>query len=391
MKISLGLADFFILALVLQGLILAALLLYTSKKISSNRWIAYFILVVAETTLFMEFQYSGLSQKHSELIPFMLVLRLAIGPLLYFYTRSLTYGDRKLGFKDYIQFLPVLLDMQPQIIYLLYITGILSIPAVTDFYFLPQTQDFLFNHTIFDNLPTFLSLVIYSTLSYRMVNKAIAGGDLSKYKLADLKWVKNLLYGFFALVAIYIFNTVLIATIGWNGYIVYFLYIPVTLFIYWVGMSTYFRQSKMYSDDVVQYNTIPAKVYYSDNEAAKYHQLLVELMEKDRLYLDPQLKLDVLVARLNLPEKLISNLLNQHIGKNFNDFVNEYRIAEAKIKLKDPAFNKFTIAAIAYECGFNSLATFQRCFKQFTGTTPSKYQNGFSSINLQVNTTQIPI
>jgi AraC-like DNA-binding protein len=71
--------------------------------------------------------------------------------------------------------------------------------------------------------------------------------------------------------------------------------------------------------------------------------------------------------------------------------VNEYRVAEAKRKLAEPASAKFTIAAIAYDCGFNSLATFQRCFKQFTGITPSQYQNEMISGETVPDATQIPI
>lgn len=129
----------------------------------------------------------------------------------------------------------------------------------------------------------------------------------------------------------------------------------------------------MAADDVITYNKVPAKVYFADEDAAAYAKQLVGLMTNDHLYLDPLLKLDTLAAKLKLTERAISNLLNQHIGKNFNDFVNEYRVEAAKIKLADPGFDQYTIAAIAYECGFNSLATFQRCFKQFAGITPSQY------------------
>lgn len=129
----------------------------------------------------------------------------------------------------------------------------------------------------------------------------------------------------------------------------------------------------MATDDVITYNKVPAKVYFADEDAAAYGKQLANLMVNDHLYLDPLLKLDTLASKLKLTERAISNLLNQHIGKNFNDFVNQYRVEAAKIKLADPGFDQYTIAAIAYECGFNSLATFQRCFKQFTGITPSQY------------------
>lgn len=371
MKISLGIVDILILSLALQGLVLSGLLFYSSRKINSNRWIAAFIFVISETTLVMEAMSSGFLMEHTRLIPFFLVLRMALGPLIYFYTRSLLYGNKKLRSRDYLHFLPILLDMQPQVIYLLYVTGILSIPSVQHFYFLPATQNVLFHQTVLNNLPSFFSLLIYSGASYYMMGGELKDPAISVYKVTDLKWLKNLLLLIFALISFWLITILFSYVSGWNNYI---LYIPATVFIYWLGMSAYLRQSKMSENDILEYNKPPTKVYFSDDEADKYHRQLIALMETGRFYLNPVLKLDFLAGQLALNERSISNLLNQHVGKNFNDFINEYRIEEAKKKLGDASFQQFTIASIAFDCGFNSLATFQRCFKQFTGVTPSEYQ-----------------
>jgi len=144
-------------------------------------------------------------------------------------------------------------------------------------------------------------------------------------------------------------------------------------------------------DDLAAYQKAPVKIYFSPDEAGLYRNQLFILMERDQLYLNPALKIDLVAEKLALSEKLVSNLLNQHLGKSFNDFINEYRVLEAKKKLADIAYSKFTIASIAFDCGFNSLATFQRCFKQFAGITPSQYQNDQNSLFLQQNSTQIPI
>jgi AraC-like DNA-binding protein len=203
-----------------------------------------------------------------------------------------------------------------------------------------------------------------------------------------LKWLKNLLHLVFALSAIFLLTILLAFVSSWNNYL---LYIPATLFTYWLGMATYIRQSKMKAADVVEYTNVPAKIYFTEAHADQYHHQLICLMEKEQIYLNPLLKLDLIAGKLSLSEKAVSSLLNQHIKKNFNDFVNEYRVLEAKKKLAEPASSQFTIAAIAYECGFNSLATFQRCFKQFTGITPSQYQNSLKPGKTETNNAQIPI
>ena len=76
----------------------------------------------------------------------------------------------------------------------------------------------------------------------------------------------------------------------------------------------------------------------------------------------------------SLTPHLLSQLLNEHVGENFAQFVNRHRIEEAKAQLVDPAYQHFTIAAIAEEVGFNSTSAFNAAFKKITGATPSKYR-----------------
>ena len=366
---------FIILSLAVQGLVLAGILFYSAKKIPANFWLAAFILTNAQTTLVSLGMSAGFFMKHLWLIPLTPLIRMAIGPLLYFYVRSVVNGGKKLSGKDYLHFLPLLLDSKYQVIYILSHTGILSIPLVQQFYFSPGTQQFLFSASPLDNIPILLSIIIYGIASYKMVVNATRDQELSPYKLADIKWIKILLGMVLAVIFIFIVCIFFRIMDGrWNYYI---LHIAVTIAIYWLGMSAYVRQAKMQPSEIFEYNTPSSKVFFSDNEAANHHKQLRLMMETDQLYLDPGIKLISLADKIGISENALSNLLNQHIGKNFNDFINEYRIETAKKKLLDPAFSRFTIAAISYDCGFNSLATFQRCFKQFTNTTPSQYQKAF--------------
>lgn len=380
-EILLPVPDLFILFLAMQGLILSGILFYSSRKISSNRWIALLLFLISETTVFAELKANGLFDRYPSIIPYLLVLRLAIGPTIYFYARSLIYGSEKLTGKDYLHFSPVLYDLKVQIIYLMFATGLLSIPSITDFYFSAGTQHFFFwQPWIFENIPTLISMIIYSVLSYRITSKAIKNTALTTYKLADLKWLRMLIYFILALITVFFINIIW----SWSNY---FLFIPAISFVYWLGMVTIMRQSKMTTGDIQEYNKPPVKVHFTITEATSYQQQLITLMEQDKTYLDPGLKLEVLADKLSLSEKLVSSLLNQHIGKNFNDFVNEYRVKEAQKRLVEPSQSQFTIAAIAADCGFNSLATFQRCFKQIVGITPSQYQNGLKVNDLLPNVT----
>jgi len=74
-----------------------------------------------------------------------------------------------------------------------------------------------------------------------------------------------------------------------------------------------------------------------------------------------------------IAQKNISAVLNQHLHKSFNEFVNEYRVHAIKERLLKGETHHFTIAGIAYEEGFNSLPTFQRAFKSILGQTPKEF------------------
>ena len=71
----------------------------------------------------------------------------------------------------------------------------------------------------------------------------------------------------------------------------------------------------------------------------------------------------------------LSGIINGLLGMNFYDFINHYRVEEFKQMCRDSSKRKLTIIALAYDCGFNSKATFTRVFKKNTGITPGEYFN----------------
>ena len=98
-------------------------------------------------------------------------------------------------------------------------------------------------------------------------------------------------------------------------------------------------------------------------------------MEIDKLYLDPELTVSKVAAHTGISSKAISSVLNQHVEKSFNDFVNGYRVQEVQEKLVAESNGNLTIYGMALEAGFNSQATFQRAFKNIAGMSPREYMN----------------
>ena len=78
----------------------------------------------------------------------------------------------------------------------------------------------------------------------------------------------------------------------------------------------------------------------------------------------------------------LSQILNERIRQNFFDFVNSYRIEEAKRKLVEPATKHYSILGIAEEVGFNSKSAFNNAFKKHTNMTPTEFKNA-ANTNLE--------
>lgn len=96
------------------------------------------------------------------------------------------------------------------------------------------------------------------------------------------------------------------------------------------------------------------------------------LFETRKIYTNPDLTLSILAKELNIRPQLLSQFINDNLNKSFTQFINEYRIDEAKRLLKEST--QFKIDAVGFESGFNSSSTFYSSFKKITGTTPSNYQ-----------------
>jgi len=124
------------------------------------------------------------------------------------------------------------------------------------------------------------------------------------------------------------------------------------------------------SQEKEKYNTSPL----SESKLKIIFQSIDTLFKKEKIFLKPQLKIGEVAEQLNIPSHHLSQAINVQFGKTFFDYVNTFRVAELKEKLKEPENKKFTIISLAYESGFNSKASVNRIFKEQTGNTPSQYQ-----------------
>jgi AraC-like DNA-binding protein len=154
----------------------------------------------------------------------------------------------------------------------------------------------------------------------------------------------------------------------------YPLYIPLVAIIYFLGAKGYFigtahrKQSAPNSPDKK-----PAPLSIPKEKVDQTIEVLRRSMEEDKIWLNADLSLGKLAQYCGVSPKNLSTILNHHLKTSFADYVNHYRIDAVKERIVKPESRQLTIAGLAYECGFNSLPTFQRAFKSTTGQSPREY------------------
>jgi len=143
-------------------------------------------------------------------------------------------------------------------------------------------------------------------------------------------------------------------------------------------ISKFQEESKLFPDFYEQTNNIvinlPDKKDLMTGEKA---QLLIEslkqLMQTEKLFKNENLKIEDLSRELKLHSKYISYAINRIEGKNFFDFVNDYRIQEFNFEVLKMENKKLTYLSIAFDCGFGSKSAFNRAYKSAMGISPSEY------------------
>lgn len=111
----------------------------------------------------------------------------------------------------------------------------------------------------------------------------------------------------------------------------------------------------------------------SPDECSRLLEKLEEVMCKDKLYKHPDMKIADLAAAIDTSAHTLSYVFNQHLKRNYYDYINDYRIAEFKRLVNEDEYSKYTLEALSGLCGFSSRASFFRYFKKAMGITPNEY------------------
>ena len=116
-------------------------------------------------------------------------------------------------------------------------------------------------------------------------------------------------------------------------------------------------------------------IHIPGDRLKQYSDRLRELMLREKPYLNNDCSLKQIAGKLNIPPYLLSHIINKEFSQSFPYYINAYRIQEARVLLGSQDYRHIKISSIAYECGFNSLSSFNIAFKKQMRLTPSEYRN----------------
>lgn len=141
-------------------------------------------------------------------------------------------------------------------------------------------------------------------------------------------------------------------------------------FVFWISINGFkqYYPLQIFTSKPNQKDSV-----IDENELSELLGRLELLMTKDKVFLNPDLNLELLSKYLEISEKYCSLILSKGVEMNFNQYVNNFRIAAFKERIKEGQNKTFTLTSIAYDCGFNSKSTFNRVFKSTCGVTPSEF------------------
>ena len=190
------------------------------------------------------------------------------------------------------------------------------------------------------------------------------------------KWSRTLLWLYTGFLLGNVTYYVLIRTpffsIEWD----YGISLSMTVFIYVVGYLGY-RQPEIFAGELWPQAFLAPKYQNSSLTPSASRSLLErvqEYVEQEKPYLDNELRLSGLADQLEISIHHLSQVVNEQLGKSFSDFINEYRVEEAKRLLANPRYKERYVISIAYEAGFNNKTSFNKAFKAQTGLSPSQYR-----------------
>ncbi len=354
---------------VFQGLLLALVLLSFKRSIS-----VYFLVGMVLILVLNLFNYLLLSTNLFLEIPHLVYiftpLMYLIGPIYYWYIKSILVSEYQLTIKSLVHLLP-------------FVVGILFL---LPFFILDGNEKTQLLESYYQSRRIPLSLATFSFISVQILQsflyifwsnkylRTFAEKGKSRQVKTKVIWLQRFSLSF---LIYWLIDLIALSWYSFQGSIHQEVFYVTTLCnTVFINVLVFFaiRNNKAFNQVLLNasFDTYRNSTL-SKSDANRILGNIIEFMEKEKPYLDPELSLTKLSTSLDLSQNQVSQVLNSELKKSFYEFINEYRFSEVKSRLGSSQYKHLTILAIALDSGFNNKNTFNKVFKKHAGQTPSEF------------------
>lgn len=380
-ELNLNIFNILIISGVVHGIIFSVIVL-SQKKYATNN-VKYLSLIVLFLSL-SNFQYWLLDTKLIDLYPIIKYIYIPwhwlVLPMFYFYVQKF------IGKQPITKILSVYLIGPFVLVLFIHLVQVFYKLMVNKAYDIPSH----FSRGIFVYVEFFSIAfnIILMVLTHKMIinHEKDISYDI-KWIKSETNWLKKLIYlgmltCLFWLCAI---SIVVIYDLN-RSYVFYPMWIGISILVYWIGYVG-LQKSKQLEERI---GLRKKRIALIENLKKNSHntqnkntflrkpnviEVIEDMFNNEKLYLNPNLSLEYLANKVNLSTSHLSKVINNQKNMNFKDYVNGYRLEEAKKLLKDKNYDNYTIVAIGLECGFNSKSAFYSAFKKQYQQTPNQFRN----------------
>lgn len=364
MEITLPLSSFIIIAVgsvgVIVAIVMGGLLLSHRKKKHFSITVLACLLIVSGLTLLNDLlTTSGLTNRIQQLYFIPIYYSLSIPPLFYLFIKS--KFKYRLAASDYLH---LVIPAAQALVY--FTIGFRSVAFKSELYMEVAFRTYLTVETLL--FP--LSLFVYTLLAIALLKR---NNEPTSFWSADMRqWLYRFSMGMLGIGVIEL-AFFLLATQNITSSDLYFYMghtAVLSAFVFWIAINGF---KQYYPMLIFTSKPGPEAPLIDDPELSQLVDKLQQLMERDKVYLHPDLNLALLAHYLGISEKRCSYVLNKGLGVNFNQYINQLRVEAFKARIQEGQHTTYTLTSIAYECGFESKSTFNRVFKSTVGMTPSAF------------------
>jgi AraC-like DNA-binding protein len=346
----------------------------------SDFWMAALIAALCIFNLGWMLGFMGIYVLGQELWFFPHDVGLVIGPIIYYYLKTQINTDFQFTKQDFKHFIPYC-------IYFIYHLALFLMGKNMVDWWANKVHNPLHIGDI-ESYVSIISACVYMVASWRLYQKYLVWLPIERSDTEGVRfdWYRHFLWAIVLAVVSALVFFVLGFWVELSYWDIWIQRVIVAAVIYYISFAGYVQAQPRHlvfeekkednppiTDLAVVENEVKIEPKIDIQELEKWKTKIENIMQKDKLFLNSELTLSELSDKLNSHNSLISNVINTAFQKNFNDFVNEFRVNVFKEKINDPKLKHLTLLAIAFDCGFNSKSTFNRAVKKVTGQMPSEF------------------